>query len=228
MPAALCCVALGLEQSHAALVWHFESGAFAHGSFTLFVWKLLSSDIYSLIVAHSTQILLWSIDLCFILYQQSVPHSFINPFKLAKVITIIFWYKLDIYKLLKCHDTSWENHDPTLILGAFIWKKYLTTKLTMWAHSPILFFHQQDWKSSQIWLRGVLCRAGECSSSILSHSILGMTLLHICCVELIGISGAVSPLSSEQVDRCVYFYLQHQIEIQKSRSCRNHSRSLYV
>lgn len=140
MPAALCCVALGLEHSHAALVWRFKSGAFAHGSFTLFVWKLLSSDIYSLIVARSAQILLWSIDLCFFLYQQSVPHSFINPFKLAKVITIIFWYKLDIYKLLKCHDTSGENHDPDLILEAFIWKKYLANKLTVWAHCQFCFF----------------------------------------------------------------------------------------
>lgn len=68
---------------------------------TFIVWLLLCSD----------PSLIYSSVLSFLLTKYSI--LIYKPLKLAKVITIIFWYKLDIRKLLKGHDAGRKKCDPT-------------------------------------------------------------------------------------------------------------------
>lgn len=120
---------------------------------TFTAWLLLCSD---------PSLIYWSV-LSFLLTKCSV--LIYKPLKLAKVINVIFWCKLDIHKLPKGHDASRKKCGPTLNLSSIHLKAEVpcVQAYSTSSHSEVLFSQQQARKSSQIWERAVLRSVGKYS-----------------------------------------------------------------
>lgn len=97
---------------------------------TFRAWSLVCSD----------PSLIYSLVLSFLLAKYSM--LIYKSLKLTKVITIIFWYKLGIHKLLKGHDGSRKKCDPTPNLSSINQKAEVPCAQAYGtgSHSQFLFF----------------------------------------------------------------------------------------